>query len=134
MNENVSAWLSAVDGLPEARERLKRIEIRNMDAGEFIRKYDHEAAVFYCDPPYMPITRTATNAYACEMTEEDHEKLLKTLTHLKGRFLLSGYETDLYNNFANNCGWHVHRKESPNHASSKLSKRLMTECLWTNYP
>lgn len=36
MNENVSAWLSAVDGLTGCHERLRRVEIRNLDAIKFI--------------------------------------------------------------------------------------------------
>ena len=83
MNENVSAWLSAVEGLPEAHARLGRVEIRNMDACEFIQKYDHPKALFYCDPPYLHQTRhekAANNEYTHEMTFEQHDNLLSRLS------------------------------------------------------
>lgn len=133
MNENVSAWLSAVEGLPEAHERLKRVEIRNMDAVEFIRKYDDEKAVFYCDPPYLHETRSSTGVYEHEMTESYHRKLLACLTSISGQFLLSGYRSKLYDRAALNCGWNRHEKQIDNKASGKKSKETKTECIWTNF-
>jgi len=134
MNENVSAWLSAVEGLPEVHERLKRIEIRNMDACEFIRKYDDPAAVFYCDPPYLHETRsTGGGEYRHEMTERDHVRLLETLADIEGRFLLSGYRSDLYDTFSQRCGWHRVDFQIDNKASGKRVKDVKTECVWMNY-
>ncbi len=40
MNEQVSAWLSAVEGLPEVHARLKRVVILNDDATKAIRQQD----------------------------------------------------------------------------------------------
>lgn len=133
MNENVSAWLSAVEGLPECHERLKRVEIRNMDAIEFIKKYDHPRALFYLDPPYMHETRSSTGEYEHEMTEKDHERLLMCLALLEGKFMLSGYHSRLYDIWANSQGYTCHEKEIDNKASSAKSKPKKIECLWTNY-
>ena len=138
MNENVSAWLSAVEGLPEAHARLKRVEIRNMDACEFIEKYDHADALFYCDPPYLHETRHGNGAnkdYAHEMTPEDHQRLLECLTWIDGRFILSGYRSRLYDSCAARDinGWRRVQKQIDNKASSKKSKEKKTECLWMNY-
>lgn len=81
MNENVSAWLSAIEGLPAVYERLRRVELRNMDAIEFIRKYDDPAAVFYLDPPYLHATRsTGGGEYVHELSERDHAILLATIS------------------------------------------------------
>lgn len=133
MNENVSAWLSAVEGLPECHERLKRVEIRNMDALDFIHKYDHAQALFYLDPPYLHETRSSTGEYEHEMTEEDHQKLLFQLSNIEGRFMLSGYHSELYTATALAFGWTCHEKEIDNKASSQKSKPKRIECLWTNY-
>ncbi len=132
MSENVSAWTSAVDGLPEAHERLRRVEIRNMDACEFIRRYDSPDAVFYCDPPYLHETRTVTNAYEHEMSAHDHERLLDTLAAIEGKFLLSGYPSAMYKDFAARHGWHCETRSIENKASSASEKPKMTECLWMN--
>lgn len=134
MNENVSAWLSAVEGLPEIHERLKRIEIRNMDAWAFIQLYDDERAVFYCDPPYMLQTRsTGGGEYKHEMSASQHSGLLNVLAEIEGRFLLSGYRSDLYDSMANANGWRRVDIQIDNKASGKKSKEVKTECVWMNY-
>lgn len=134
MNENVSAWLSAVEGLPECHERLKRVEIRNLDFAKFIEAYDHPRALFYCDPPYLHETRTSTDEYSeHEMSEDEHDALLTDLTMIEGRFMLSGYHSHLYDHHASNLGWTCHECEIDNKASSAKEKPKRTECVWTNY-
>jgi DNA adenine methylase len=133
MNENVSAWLTAVDGLPEAHARLRRVEVRHMDAVAFIKKYDHPKALFYLDPPYLHETRVTTNDYECEMTEADHTRLLDCLTKVIGMFLLSGYPSELYSSYAKEHCWWVDYKDIPNSASAKEIKDIKTEALWGNY-
>lgn len=133
MNENVSSWLSAVDGLPEAHERLRRVEIRNMEATAFIRKYDHEKALFYIDPPYLHETRVTTGDYEYEMSEEDHNELLKCLAFIKGKFILSGYPSTLYRMWSASQSFRCVEKQIDNKASSKKTKEKKTECLWMNY-
>lgn len=134
MNENVSAWLSAVDGLPECHERLRRVEIRNMDAIAFIKKYDHPLAFFYCDPPYLHETRNSTGEYGPhEMTFDQHIDLCTELACIKGKFMLSGYHSDLYDQWARDMFWNCHERNVDNKASSAKSKERKTECVWTNY-
>jgi DNA adenine methylase len=133
MNENVSAWLSAVDGLTDCHERLRRVEIRNMDALEFIRVYDHKKALFYCDPPYLHETRSTTGEYTHEMSHGEHADLLRALCKLKGKFMLSGYPSRLYDGWAQTGDWTRHEKQIDNKASSSKTKQQKTECLWTNY-
>lgn len=134
MNENVSAWLSAVEGLPEACERLRRVEVCCMDAVDFIKRYDHANALFYLDPPYVQSTRSAKGAYDHEMSIEDHLWLLQALEILDGKFLLSGYDCDLYRDFAERNGWRVETVEIDNKASGSAKKEKKIECLWMNYP
>ncbi len=68
MNGNVSEWLSAIEGLPAVHRRLSRVFIENMPAIELIKREDTPGTLFYCDPPYVHETRTATDAYSHEMT------------------------------------------------------------------
>jgi len=134
MNEQVSAWLSAIDGLPEIHERLKRVVILNNDAMKVIRQQDGPRTHFYCDPPYLHETRTTTSEYGDhEMTIEQHVALLETLKLVKGTFQLSGYSSDLYADFAKRAGWSCVTKEIDNKASSKKTKDKELECLWMNY-
>lgn len=134
MNNEVSAWLSAVDGLPAVHERLKRVLIVGPDdALNVIRKHDGPRTLFYLDPPYVPESRTAREVYRHEMTIEQHEELLRTLAKIKGRFLLSGYGNDLYHDFAQTHDWSCDSIEIDNKASGKKVKDKEQECIWCNF-
>lgn len=132
MNEQVSSWLSAVDGLPEAHERLKRVVILNRDAHDVIRSQDGPNTLFYLDPPYLHETRVTTSDYAFEMSEQDHYRLLVLLSEIKGTFLLSGYHSRMYDEEARRYGWTCHEKQIDNKASAKKTKSIKTECVWSN--
>jgi len=133
MNEQVSAWLTAVDGLPDVHARLKRVVIYNRDALDVIREQDGLNTCFYLDPPYLHETRKTTSDYKHEMTLEDHRDLMHVLMHVRGKFLLSGYRSDFYDNHAKQFGWRRAEFEIPNNAGSGKTKRRKTECVWMNY-
>lgn len=133
MSEQASAWLSAVEGLPEAHNRLKRVVILNHDALDVIREQDGPRTHFYCDPTYLPETRTAKDCYEHEMTRTQHVDLLKTLERIQGTFQLSGYHSDLYDTVTNADGWRCVEFNLPNNASGKKKKERKVECLWMNY-
>lgn len=133
MNEQASAWLNAVDGLPAVHARLRRVVILNRPALEVIRQQDGPKTLFYLDPPYLHETRVATDAYQHEMTEEQHAALLGMLSKITGRFLLSGYPSKLYDAVASAAGWKRHDFDLPNNSAGGSEKRRMTECVWTNY-
>jgi len=52
--------------------------------------------VIYCDPPYLPETRTKKRIYEYEMTYAQHVQLLDVVVELPCRVLLSGYASPLY--------------------------------------
>lgn len=66
-----------------------------------------------------------------EMTEEQHEELLDTINHLRGKVMRSGYPSRLYDTKL--AGWHRVEFNVPNHAARDGIKRRMTECLWCNF-
>lgn len=131
MNEQVSAWLSAIDGLPAVHSRLKRVVILNRDALDVIRQQDDPNALFYVDPPYLKQTRTAPDVYSHEMTDIKHAELLDLLLTVRGKVALSGYRSDLYDSRLSS--WNRHDFDISNHSASGDSKRRMTECLWVNW-
>lgn len=154
MNEQVSSWLTAIDGLPDVHARLKRVVLLNRPAIEVIDQQDGPNTLFYLDPPYLHETRVTTSDYAHEMTAQDHADLLVVLggtsvcEHLplplrkkwhltakgiRGKFLLSGYPSDLYRDVAEGVGWRCVTREIDNKASSAKTKEKKTECLWMNY-
>lgn len=133
MNGEASAWWSAIEGLADVHERLKRVVILNKDAVEVIKSQDGPQTLFYLDPPYLSETRTAPKVYDWEMDNDDHVNLLVALRRLQGKFLLSGYRSKLYDSEASIWTWKRHDFEIPNQAAGGKEKRIMTECVWTNY-
>lgn len=133
MNEQASAWLSCIERLPEVHARLKRIAILDRHALDVIRTQDGPGTLFYLDPPYLHETRATVGQYRYEMTADEHCELLAALCRIKGRFMLSGYRSELYDRHANSFGWLRKDFDLPNNAAGGESKRRMIECVWTNY-
>jgi DNA adenine methylase len=131
MNGNASEWLSAVDGLPAGHARLRRVVIEEMPALDLIRREDTPNTLFYCDPPYLHETRAATDAYDFEMTEADHRALLEVLLACKGKVMLSGYPSSLYDKALS--AWTRHTFDLPNNAAGGKEKARETEVLWCNF-
>lgn len=133
MNEQVAAWLSAVEGLPAVHARLKRVVILNRPALDVIRGQDGPNTLFYLDPPYLPDSRTVPDVYQHEMSAGEHAALLNVLETVTGKFILSGYRSDLYDAAALRCGWERRDFSLPNNSAGGRIKRRMVECCWTNY-
>lgn len=132
MNEQVSAWLNCVEGLQAVHNRLKQVLILNKSALDVIDLLDNPNTLFYNDPPYLHVTRTTKTEYGqFEMTNEDHVKLLEKILTCKGKVMISGYESNLYNSMLKN--WRVEKFEIANSAASGAKKRKMVECLWMNF-
>ncbi len=134
MADVVSGYLSAIDGeLPKVVERLRTVQIMHRPASEVIRLYDGPDTLFYCDPPYLPETRAELRrpAYTVDMTEEDHRALAEELRRCRGKVVLSGYPSALYDELYE--GWRVVLIEMANHAAVGKEKRRQVECLWLNW-
>lgn len=132
-NEQVSAWQSACDSLPAAHERLARVLILNRDGLDVIRQNDGPDTLFYLDPPYLLSTRSGP-AYDFEFSEEQHTALLAALVGLRGRFLLSGYRSPLYDAWARDHKFPRDDFPIDNKASGRAVKPRMVECVWRNFP
>lgn len=124
----VSRWLGAVEELPYIAQRLLRVQIEHAPAIEVIQRYDSADTLFYCDPPYPHDSRTDHNAYAYEMTDDQHRELAEVLHGVKGRVVLSGYQSllmqELYGDWRSIEGVErlVHSVKMPR-----------TEVVWMNY-
>ena len=124
----VSRWLGAVDGLPEIAQRLLRVQIENVPALELIERYDTEDTLFYLDPPYVHESRNDSNAYGYEMTDEEHAELGRLLHSIRGRAVVSGYRTALYDGLF--ADWV--RVDAPAKTCNS-SKGQRQESLWLNF-
>ena len=133
MNEQVSSWLTAVEGLAEVHDRVKRVVMLNDDAVAIIKREDSPNTLFYLDPPYVHETRITTHDYSQEMTEHDHACLLAALGDIGGMFLLSGYQSAMYDDAATLNDWYRVEREIDCKASGAKGKPKRKECLWMNY-
>jgi DNA adenine methylase len=131
MNNEVSAWLSVVEGLPAVHERLLRVLFLCRPALEVIAAHDQPTTLQYLDPTYIPATRVTPKVYKHEMTYQDHMDLLDLITSCKGSILISGYPHAEYERRLS--GWQRHEFSIPNHASGSRRKRTMQEVVWKNY-
>ena len=134
MADVVSGYLSMIDEqLPFIVERLRRVQILSRPALDVIQVWDTTDTLHYCDPPYVPETRHegSRSIYGCEMTEEAHRELAHVLRACKGKVVLSGYPSDLYNELYGE--WRTVRFDMPNHAAGGRSKTRKQEMLWMNW-
>ncbi len=133
INEQASAWLNVVEGLPDVHQRLRGVVILNQKATDVIRKQDGLNTLFYCDPPYVHESRSTTGEYAFEMGEAEHQELLETLSAIQGKFMLSGYPSSLYTKWEQKHNWTRHEVKIDNKAAAGEVKEKKTECLWCNF-
>jgi len=124
----VSRWLGAVEDLPLIAQRLLRVQIENEPAISVIERYDSNETLFYCDPPYPHSSRGDANAYANEMTDEQHRELAGVLRGVKGKVALSSYPCALMDELYGD--WQ--RVEAAERITHSV-KTLRTEILWVNY-
>lgn len=122
-------WRNYPDCLVAVIERLRGVVIENRDALEVIAAQDAPETLFYCDPPYLPETRSnlmhGHHGYNHEMTDTDHHALAAALATIAGMAVVSGYHSPLYD--ALYAGWT--RFERPALADGAKAR---TEVLWAN--
>lgn len=130
MSGVISRWLGSIEDLPEIAERLLRVQIENRPALNVIRLYDSADTLFYCDPPYVHLTRGDNNSYGYEMTDDEHRELAKVLDTVQGRVALSNYRCELMDELYPAPKW-IKTVAPEKTIHSTKGKRV--EALWTNY-
>lgn len=118
-------WCKLPAVIFEAAERLRGVQIECMPAVDLIRRFNYPNVLIYADPPYLLSTRSGRQ-YKHEMDERDHVELLEALKAHRGPVLLSGYDSELYNDDLH--GWY--RDEATTYAQTATKRR---EVLWMNF-
>jgi DNA adenine methylase len=110
--------------------RLQGAQIECCDAIRIINSRDRQDAFFYLDPPYYNANMGHYDGY----TIEDFEMLLKTLSRIEGKFLLSSYPSDILNDYIKQNGWHSKGIAGSIQIGARASKRkAKVEVLTANY-
>lgn len=113
----------------ELAHRLQNVQLECADALYIIQSRDTAESFFYCDPPYFNSNCGHYDGY----TEQDFEGLLRVLSGVKGKFLLSSYPSDLLLKYARKNGWSVRTIEQRISVNKGYSGRKKTEVLTANY-
>lgn len=123
---NVSnEWAIVWKRIEDVAYRLKGVQIEQQDAIKLLKRYSRPNVLTYVDPPYLLQTRSK-RMYQNEIDEDYHIELLTVLKEFKGKVILSGYESDMYNQYLK--GWSkLHFQQSAEAGASR------TEVLWCNF-
>ena len=115
--------------ISEFCKRFKGVLIENRPALSVIASHDSDNTLFYLDPPYMHETRdmgSNRRYYQHEMSDEEHKELLEFIQDLKGSVIISGYESELYNDMLSE--WQ--KKTTTSRISAGRGTGIRNECLW----
>lgn len=114
--------------LAEIHDRLRSVVIECLPYGDFIRRYDHDGALFFLDPPYWG---NETDYGAGVFSRDDFAAMAAQLDGIKGKFLMSlNDNAGVRETFA---GFHITAVETTYSVSHKAPKRA-GEVLISNYP
>lgn len=121
------------DGFTESYStRLQKVQIECTDAIKVIDSRDSRDAFFYCDPPYFNADMGHYDGY----TVEDFERLLKALSEVQGKFMLSSYPSPILDKYTEANGWHTRKfrqKVTVTNGHGKGGK-MKIEVITANYP
>lgn len=111
--------------------RMQNVQVECTDALRVINSRDHIYAFHYCDPPYFNSDCGHYDGYS----RDDFENLLKTLSRIEGKFLLSSYPSDILAEYTKANNWSVKTLEqtvSVANGTGKPGKKKI-EVLTANY-
>ncbi|MDR2506839.1 MAG: DNA adenine methylase [Candidatus Accumulibacter sp.] len=118
-------WYTYPRVLAQVCERFRNVIIENQDALHVIQVQDMCDTLFFVDPPYMPSTRYKSTGHRCELDEGQHVELLDLLLFVKGRVMISGYPSNLYDRMLK--GW---RRATLKFHAAAGGQSTRTEVLW----
>lgn len=131
VSKSVSDFLSSIDGLSEAHDRLSSVIIHNSDAFKIIKKYDKDMTFMYLDSPYANETRSS-GRYKHDFTDEMQDEYLEILINIKNaKILVSGYNCDRYEILERNGFTRVDMQINTQNNNRKGKSKI--ESLWMNY-
>ena len=124
-------WGGICDTIEAVAARLRGdtthlVQIEHMDALRLIERYNCKDVLMYIDPPYVMQSRKSGKLYRHEMDDTGQRELLSLITGSKASIIISGYDTDLYNDSLS--GWY---KDTI--LSQTTSTEKAVECIWMNY-
>lgn len=125
-------WAEYPAAIAVVGKRFEGVLIENRPAIEVMQQHDRHDTLHFVDPPYLLGTRVlqagGQGYYRHEMTDDDHLELLGILLGMDGMVVISGYDSDLYNEAL--IGWETYSTKS--RISAGRGTALRTEVVWIN--
>ena len=110
-------------------ERLRFVQISCRDAIDVIRQRDSQDTFFYLDPPYPGCVQKHYRGFGFDSLEE----LLTLLSSVKGRFILSNFDSPMLRKFIKRNGWNTKVVDMAMRVSNFNEARRKKEVLVYNY-
>jgi DNA adenine methylase len=131
INTNSNKIKNKIDNFSlEYSDRLRLTQIECNNAIKVIKNIDRENSFFYCDPPYYNSDCGTYKGY----TIDEYDLLLKTLSNIKGKFLLSSYPSDILERYKNKNKWNqIEIKKIKNMSLNCNELKYKKEILTFNY-
>ncbi len=128
-HNTATSWANLPPHYAAIIERLRGVIIEHRPAMQVMAQYDAAHTLHYCDPPYLADTRKdRSQGYAHELqTPEAHVELLLFLRGLKGRVIVSGYRSELYDEQL--ADWYA----CPLSRGRDQTNKATAEKLWMNF-
>jgi DNA adenine methylase len=133
MEARVNRWNNLPEKLSLAAKRLKRVRIEKMDARELLKMFSRRpATLVYLDPPYLT---NRSVKYRIDANDNSfHEELLQICNKSICMILISGYNSDLYNDYlTKKNGWYRYEFEVTTRDTKGIDY-LRKEIIWQNDP
>lgn len=126
--------------LSEVCKRLDGVKILHTDGIKLLAEVVDDTETFaFLDPPYCHSLRGkgADKAYACELSQEDHIRLLETIRDARCKIMLCGYrgEECFYDEYLLPYGWHSYKLCEITKSCQVTEKKrdMAQEFIWVNY-
>jgi DNA adenine methylase len=135
-SKNTEKWLVRQGKLEAVHQRFRYVQVDSQDALSCMTYWDAPDMVFYVDPPYVLDTRGNRLYYENELQLGEHEEMVKVLLKLKGKVVLSGYQSAVYDPLEAH-GWEATEYKAYGYsklvrATDQEEKPLRIERVWRN--
>lgn len=110
--------------LEEVSVRIQKATVVCKSFVDIIRAWDEVDTLFYFGPPFLKATTDTPEPL--DLSVEDHMNLIHLAKNARGKVIISGYSSPLYNRSLKN--WKCKKKPV---TAAKKDKRV--ECVWINY-
>lgn len=134
-----TSFHNKIKNLHQIKKRFYSVQIEHLDYEKVVKKYDGLETFFYLDPPYI-VNNNADREkyYKFDLnTEENQKKFLDFILNIKGKVMVSGYDSSIYREKLKN--WKIKSKKYTKDSSNRkneegtIVRNTAFEYIWMNY-